>query len=125
MLTRCYAPGMARFDSQSSDGTPFIRIFWAVFLALTAYGLLEATVKIWIARAAMQEFVNAMPPVTEPAREVAPQRIYPTRSQLPLYLGPIAARREGAQRSCINGLVALRVEGGWNQTNDACRASQE
>ena len=116
---------MARYDSQRAEGTPFGTIFWAVFLALTAYGLLEALVKLWIAKAAIEEVARSIPPVTAPARQSPQSQAYATAYELPLYLGPIAARREGAKRACINGLTSLRVEGGWNQTGDPCRQSQE
>ena len=122
-------PSFARNDE---TGTPFSRIFLAVFSALCAYGLLQFVIVSLMARAAANEAVKQLQAIERSVSQPAPVPLpRPTNrpasvpEQLPLHLGPMGAIKFGAKRACINGLVAERLEDGWNQTRQACRAHGE
>lgn len=70
-----------------------------------------------VAPAAAEEAPAPPPPAgaarrtaAAPASPAPPEALQPER--LP---GPSAARREGQERACINGTVAIRVGNGWEQ----------
>lgn len=119
---------------EEESGTPFWRIVGAVFLALCLYGLLQTLVTVAVVRHAMKDLerqfhalmssANAAVhlPASTSTRTTTPR---PSAPRLPAHMGPVAARRAGSTQACIGGYISKRVEGGWSQTRQRCRAASE
>ena len=114
-------------------GTPFWRMVGAVFVALCLYGILQTLVTIAVVRHAVKDFERQLQALlSEPApsapatatQAYAPAR-RPVAPPLPAYPGPVRARRAGHAQACIGGFVSNRIEGGWSQTRQRCRAISE
>lgn len=115
-------------------GTPFWRIVGAVFVALCLYGILQTLVTMAVVRHAVKDLERQMhallsepapaPPAAAPTYRHRPAP-RPAAPPLPGYAGPVEARRVGYTQACIGGFVSNRIEGGWSQTRQRCRATSE
>lgn len=121
---------MARsFSSDYETGTPFWRIFFAVLLAMCAYGLLKLAIVSLMARAAVEEATKQLQTIQQTAPQPRPAARYeaaPRRAvqpELPDYPGPLTAKRKGLQFACIGGYVSKRLPDGWDQSRNRCYAS--
>lgn len=115
------------FSRDYEDGTPFLRIFFAVLLALIAYGLLQLMVASLMARAAAEDLRRSLEQVQQPAAVVqntvpAPRSYEYSAPQLPSMPGPIRAKAQGLLQACVNGRVTQRLPTGWQQGNALCTA---
>lgn len=116
-----------RFDRDTQDGTPFVRIFAAVLLALIAYGLLEYLVVSRIQKMELEKFqrsISAELSKQQSTSRDTPSPTYyaPESTQYPSLPGPIQAKRAGQWKACVNRRVTLYINGGWDQTSAPCNA---
>ena len=131
---RFRSPGIRHVPRREEEGgTPFWRIVGAVFVALCLYGLLQTLVTVALVRHAVKDLERQFhallsSPEAPPAPAPTPTRTTtqrPIAPRLPVYLGPVEARRAGFAQACIGGFVSYRVEGGWSQTRQRCTPASE
>lgn len=115
------------FSRDYEDGTPFLRIFFAVLLALIVHNLLQLMVASILARSAAEDLRRSLEQVQQSAPVVqdtgpAVRDSYDVSPQLPSMPGPIRAKSQGLSQACVNGRVTQRLPTGWQQGNSPCSA---
>lgn len=94
-----------------SDGPGFWTFFFAVLAALLVHDLIRVVI---VSLGLSVAFAGFGYPVKQTS--VAPQAVQ--AAPLPAWPNAQDAIHAGASRACINGMVADRINGGWQQHPD-------
>lgn len=124
----------------SAETLTFWHVFAAVLLALFVHSVVIGLIVDWRLKryaAKLDADIAALLADTpamifaEPAPRAAPRPAQPrarpatVAGPVPALPGTIEARRQGADRACINGRIYRRLPNGWDHIGGRCRSTSQ